>query len=41
MALAEIAEDAERRRLEELSYEVRGCIFEVFKELGAGLFESV
>ncbi len=27
--------------LEELTYKVRGCIFEVFKELGPGLLESV
>ena len=27
--------------LEELSYKIRGAIFEVFKELGPGLLESV
>lgn len=27
--------------LDELTYKVRGCIFEVFKELGPGLLESV
>ena len=27
--------------LEELTYKVRGAIFEVFKELGPGLSESV
>ena len=26
---------------EELSYVVRGCIYEVFKELGAGFLEKV
>lgn len=27
--------------MEELTYKIRGCIFEVFKELGPGLLESV
>jgi len=27
--------------LDDLTYQVRGCIFEVFKELGPGLLESV
>lgn len=27
--------------IEELTYKIRGCIFEVFKELGPGLLESV
>ena len=27
--------------LDDLTYRVRGCIFEVFKELGPGLLESV
>ena len=27
--------------INELSFTVRGCIFEVFKELGPGLLESV
>ena len=27
--------------LEELTYEIRGCLFKVFKELGPGLLESV
>ena len=27
--------------LDDLTYKVRGCIFEVFKELGPGLLESV
>ena len=27
--------------IDELTYKVRGCIFEVFKELGPGLLESV
>jgi GxxExxY protein len=27
--------------LKELSFEIRGCIFEVFKNLGPGLLESV
>jgi GxxExxY protein len=27
--------------LDELTYKVRGCIFEVFKEMGPGLLESV
>jgi GxxExxY protein len=27
--------------MEELTYKIRGCIFEVFKELGQGLLESV
>lgn len=27
--------------LDELTYKIRGCIFEVFKELGPGLLESV
>lgn len=27
--------------LEELSYKIRGAIFEIFKELGPGLLESV
>ena len=26
---------------EELTYKIRGCIFEVFKEMGSGLLESV
>ena len=28
-------------QLESLSYQIRGAIFEVFKELGPGLLESV
>lgn len=28
-------------KLDELTYTVRGCIFEVFKEMGPGLLESV
>jgi len=27
--------------IDELTYKIRGCIFEVFKELGPGLLESV
>jgi GxxExxY protein len=27
--------------LDELTYQIRGCVFDVFKELGPGLFESV
>lgn len=27
--------------IEELTYKIRGCIFEVFKEMGSGLLESV
>jgi GxxExxY protein len=27
--------------LDDLTYQIRGCIFEVFKELGPGLLESV
>lgn len=27
--------------LDDLSYVVRGCVFEVFRELGPGLLESV
>ena len=27
--------------LDELTFEIRGCLFEVFRELGPGLFESV
>src|SRR5215203_4996178 len=40
MVLAEIAESAEMN-LDDLTYRVRGCIFDVFKELGPGLLESV
>ena len=40
MLLAEIAENAEMN-FDDLTYRVRGCIFEVFKELGPGLLESV
>ena len=28
-------------KLDDLTYAVRGCVFEVFKELGPGLLESV
>ncbi len=27
--------------IEELTYKIRGCIFEVFREMGPGLLESV
>lgn len=27
--------------IDDLTYQVRGCIFEVFKELGPGLLESI
>jgi len=40
MVLAEIAESAEMN-LDDLTFRVRGCIFDVFKELGPGLLESV
>jgi GxxExxY protein len=40
LLLSEIAESAEMN-LDDLTYQVRGCIFEVFKELGPGLLESV
>jgi GxxExxY protein len=34
--------NAERiSNMEDLTYKIRGCIFEVFKELGPGLLESV
>lgn len=28
-------------RDEELTYKIRGCVFEVFRELGAGFLEKV
>ncbi len=40
MLLAEIAENAEMN-LDDLTCQVKGCIFKVFKELGPGLLESV
>jgi len=41
MVLAESAENTEKEDLDELTFKVRGVIFEVFKELGPGLLESV
>jgi GxxExxY protein len=41
MVLAESAENTEKENLDELTFKVRGAIFEVFKELGPGLLESV
>ena len=40
-SLAENAESTEEKNMEELTYKIRGCIFEVFKELRPGLLETV
>ena len=41
MSLADNAENTEKEILDELTFKVRAAIFEVFKELGPGLLESV
>lgn len=41
MSLADNAENTEKEIVDELTFKVRAAIFEVFKELGPGLLESV
>ena len=39
--LAEIAENAEKMTENQISFQIRGAIFDVYKNLGPGLLESV